>query len=268
MNQLAGKVAIVTGAGQGIGAAVASLLAQAGAAVAVIDCRGDAAQECAAGITNSGGLASAYTLDVADADAVARCWQAVARDHGGIDILVNNAGVGTVSTIEGMPPADWRRVIDINLSGPFYCLQAVIPYMRTRGGGAIVNVASIAGKRMSYHGAANYTAAKSGLLGLTRHAAFELASLGIRVNAVCPGPVLTPMVTHCTSEAERSHTASLIPLGRWIEPGDVARAVLFLASSDSAMCTGGDIDVDGGMLVSNGVPIADYLERRRQQKDA
>lgn len=268
MNELAGKVAIVTGAGQGIGAAVASLLAQAGAAVAVTDCRGEVAQESAAGISNSGGLARAYTLDVADADAVARCWQAVARDLGGIDILVNNAGVGTVSTIEEMKTADWRRVIDINLSGPFYCLQAVIPHMRTRGGGAIVNVASIAGKRMSYHGAANYTAAKSGLLGLTRHAAFELATLGIRVNAVCPGPVLTPMVTLSTSESERSHTASLIPLGRWIEPGDVARAVLFLVGSGSSMCTGGDIDVDGGMLVGNGVPIADYLNRRRQRKDA
>lgn len=262
MHKLTAKVAIVTGAGGGIGAAVASLLSQAGAAVAVVDCRGEAALAVANEIALAGGHARAYTLDVSDPHAVTTCWRSVADRLGGIDILVNNAGVGTVSTIADLSDEDWRRVIDINLSGPFYCMRAAIPHMQARGGGAIVNVASIAGKRMSYHGAANYTAAKSGLLGLTRHAAFELAAIGVRVNAVCPGPVLTPMVTRTTTAREREHTAGLIPLGRWIEPEDVARTVLFLAGPDSGMCTGSDVDVDGGMLVSNGVPMAQYLSRR------
>jgi len=131
-----------------------------------------------------------------------------------------------------------------------------------RGGGGVVNVASIAGKRMSYHGGPDYTAAKSGLLGLTRHTAFELAAYNIRVNAVCPGPVLTPMVEETTTAEERAGTAKMIPLGRWIEPADVAAAVLFLAGPGAAMCTGTTLDVDGGVMVSNRTPYEIYAQRR------
>ena len=246
----AGKVAVVTGGAGGIGAATVRAFAAAGAQVAILDCRHAAAEEP----VSHPASVRAYAADVADAAAIDTVLAAAARDFGGIDILVNNAGIGTVGTVENMPLTDWTRVLDVNLSGPFHAIRAAASYLRARGGGTVVNVASIAAKRMSYHGGANYTAAKSGLLGLTRHAAFELAGDNIRVNAVCPGPVLTDMVTATTTEAERARTATLIPLGRWVLPDDVARVILFLAGPDSGMCTGTSIDVDGGMLVGNGTP--------------
>ena len=254
----ADKVAVVTGGAGGIGAATVRAFAAAGAQVANLDWRYTDAEAA----DDRPDRIRAYAANVADPAEVAAALAAVARDFGGIDILVNNAGIGTVGTIETMPLADWSRVLEVNLSGPFHAIRAATPYMSARGGGAIINVASIAAKRMSYHGGANYTAAKSGLLGLTRHAAFELARDNIRVNAVCPGPVLTEMVTSTTTADERARTAELIPLGRWVLPDDVARVILFLAGTESGMCTGTSIDVDGGMLVSNGTPYRDYMARR------
>lgn len=254
----ADKIAVVTGGAGGIGAATVRAFAAVGVRVAILDCR----QTNVAEASIQPDRIRAYEADIADPAGVAAALAAVARDFGGIDVLVNNAGIGTVGTIETMPLADWRRVLDVDLSGPFHAIRAATPYLRARGGGAIVNVASIAAKRISYHGGANYTAAKSGLLGLTRHAAFELAGDNIRVNAVCPGPVLTDMVTSTTTAAERERTATLIPLGRWVMPEDVARVILFLAGPESGMCTGTSIDVDGGMLVSNGTPYRDYMARR------
>jgi|ETN01SMinimDraft_4_1059930.scaffolds.fasta_scaffold20601_3 NAD(P)-dependent dehydrogenase (short-subunit alcohol dehydrogenase family) len=259
MSGLEGKTAIVTGGGSGIGAATTRALAEAGAQLAVWDIDGDSAEAVAGTIAG----ARAYTVDVSDRAQIDAACGAVLAYFGSLGVLVNNAGIGTTNTIEQMPIEDWQRVIDINLGGPFHCTQAAIPALKTNGG-AIVNIASIAGKRISYHGGVNYTAAKSGLLGLTRHAAFELAQYGIRVNAVCPGPVLTPMVESITDEAARAHTAGLVPLGQWVMPEDVARCVVFLAGPESAMCTGASFDVDGGMLVSNGTPYAAYMAHRAQ----
>ncbi len=259
MSGLEGKTAIVTGGGSGIGAATARALAAAGARLAVWDIDSPAAEAVAGAIEG----ARAYSVDVSDRAQVDAASAAVLDDFGSLGVLVNNAGIGTTNTIEQMPIEDWQRVIDINLGGPFHCTQAAIPALKTNGG-AIVNIASIAGKRISYHGGVNYTAAKSGLLGLTRHAAFELAQYGIRVNAVCPGPVLTPMVESITDEAARAHTAGLVPLGQWVMPEDVARCVVFLAGPESAMCTGASFDVDGGMLVSNGTPYAAYMAHRAE----
>jgi NAD(P)-dependent dehydrogenase (short-subunit alcohol dehydrogenase family) len=143
------------------------------------------------------------------------------------------------------------------------CTQAVVEPMSTRGGGAVVNIASIAGKRISYHGGAAYTASKSGVLGFTRHAAFELGIRRIRVNAICPGPTLTPMIRRNATEAEIARTVKTIPLGRWVQPPEIASAALFFASDAAAMCTGTSIDVDGGVLVSNGSSYEDYFARRR-----
>jgi NAD(P)-dependent dehydrogenase (short-subunit alcohol dehydrogenase family) len=246
-----GKVAIVTGGASGIGLATAEALAREGARVAVFD---RAPKQSALRATE---------VDITDAAAVRRAVDEVAREFGGVDILVNNAGIGTASTVEGMSAEDWRRVLAVNLDGMFHCTQAALPAMRARGGGAIVNVSSMAGKRISFHGGANYTASKAGVLGFTRHCAFEFAIDRIRVNAVCPGPVLTPMVRAFNSEAQLAEVAKLVPLGRWVMAEDVAEAILFFASPAAAMCTGTTLDVDGGMMVSNGQPYEEYFARRR-----
>ncbi len=255
---LEGRCAVVTGGASGIGAASAKALADNGAAVAVIDINGEEAELIASQLIDG----RSYSADVSDINAVGETFEAINSDFGGIDILVNSAGIGTTSTIMDMSPEDWRRVIDVNLSGPFYCLKSALPALRKRGG-SVINIASIAGKRISYHGGANYTASKSGLLGLTRHAAFELAQFNIRVNAICPGPVKTPMVQQVTTQSERRATADLIPLGDWVQPQDVADMVVFLAGPGARMCTGADFDIDGGMLVSNGTPYDAYMAHRQ-----
>jgi NAD(P)-dependent dehydrogenase (short-subunit alcohol dehydrogenase family) len=179
-------------------------------------------------------------------------------------VLVNSAGTITRQTIAAMPIADWDRVIAVNLRGPFNGTQAVIPHMRKRGGGAIVNIASVAGRRISFGGGANYSASKAGLLGFTRHAAYELAPDKIRVNAVCPGPTATAFGGGQLPSAQRkTERARKIPLGRMVEPEDIADAVLFLTSDMSRMCTGIALDVDGGVLISNDIPYEEYFARAR-----
>jgi NAD(P)-dependent dehydrogenase (short-subunit alcohol dehydrogenase family) len=207
---LAGKIVLVTGGGNGIGAASSRAFADAGARVAVIDRDGDAATKVAAEI---GGGATGHALDVADGAAFARLASEIAAEAGGIDVLVNSAGTITRQTIAAMPVADWDRVIAVNLRGPFNGIQAVIPHMRKRGGGdAIVNIASVAGRRISFGGGANYSASKAGLLGFTRHAAYELAPDKIRVNAVCPGPTATGFGGGQVPSAERkAERAAKIP---------------------------------------------------------
>ncbi len=257
----AGKIVLVTGGGNGIGAASCRGFAKGGARVAVIDRDGGAAVSVAAEI---GGGATGHALDVADGAAFARLAAEIATQAGGIDILVNSAGTITRQTIAAMPVADWDRVIAVNLRGPFNGVQAVIPHMKARGGGAIVNIASVAGRRISFGGGANYSASKAGLLGFTRHAAYELAPDGIRVNAVCPGPTATGFGGgQLPSEEQKERRAKKIPLGRMVEPKDIADAVLFLASDMSRMCTGIALDVDGGVLISNDIPYEEYFARAR-----
>ena len=256
-----GKIALVTGGGNGIGAASARKFAVSRARVAVIDRDGDAARRVAAEIGNG---AAGFELDVSDGEAFARLAADIAAGAGGIDVLVNSAGTITRQTIAAMPAADWDRIMAVNLRGPFNGTQAVIPYMKKRGGGAIVNVASVAGRRISFGGGANYSASKAGLLGFTRHAAYELAPDKIRVNAVCPGPTATGFGGGQVPSAEqKAARARKIPLGRMVEPGDIADAVLFLASDMARMCTGVALDVDGGVLISNDIPYDEYFARAR-----
>jgi NAD(P)-dependent dehydrogenase (short-subunit alcohol dehydrogenase family) len=254
-----GKVAIVTGAASGIGEACAQAFARAGARVAMFD--RDAAALSAAAAAIDGALA--VIVDVADRKSVEAGVRATCDACGGVDVLVNSAGIESTYTIERMPQQEWDRVIEVNLRGVMLCTQAVVEPMSMRGGGAVVNIASIAGKRISYHGGAAYTASKSGVLGFTRHAAFELGIRRIRVNAICPGPTLTPMIRRNATEAEIARTVKTIPLGRWVQPSEIASAALFFASDAAAMCTGTSIDVDGGVLVSNGSLYEDYFARRR-----
>ena len=254
-----GKVAIVTGAASGIGEACAQAFARAGARVALFD--RDAAALAAAARAIDGALG--VVVDVADRESVEAGVRKVCDAFGGVDALVNSAGVESTYTIERMPQQEWDRVLGVNLTGVMLCTQAVVASMSARGGGSIVNIASIAGKRISYHGGAAYTASKAGVLGFTRHAAFEFGIRRIRVNAICPGPTLTPMIRRNATEEEIARTETIIPLGRWVQPSDIASAALFLAGDAAAMCTGTSIDVDGGVLVSNGSSYNDYFARRR-----
>jgi NAD(P)-dependent dehydrogenase (short-subunit alcohol dehydrogenase family) len=257
-----GKIALVTGGGSGIGAATCRAFAAAGAQVAILDRNAAAAEAVVSEITRHNGHAAAYALDVVDRDAFARLTEGVTEAWGGIDILVNGAGTTVRRMIGEMGAEDWDRVIAVNLTGAFNGIQAVLPHMRARGGGAIVNIASIAGQRISFGGTANYSASKAGLLGLTRHAAYELAPEGIRVNAVCPGPTATPFGGAIPSEENKAARARKIPLGRMCEPEDIADPILFLAGHAARMITGVALTVDGGVLVKNDTPYEEYFRRR------
>lgn len=260
-DEFAGKLALVTGGGNGIGRATVRALARDGARLAILDRDRAAAERVAAEI---GGGASAHALDVADGAAFAGLAAEIAGSAGGIDVLVNSAGTITLHTIARMPQEAWERVFAVNLRGAFNGVQAVIPHMRARGKGAIVNIASVAGRRISFGGGAHYSASKAGLLGFTRHAAYELAPDHIRVNAVCPGPTATAFGGAVPSAEDRARRARKIPLGRMVEPEDIADAVLFLASERASMCTGIALDVDGGVLISNDIPYEDYFRRMSQ----
>jgi NAD(P)-dependent dehydrogenase (short-subunit alcohol dehydrogenase family) len=261
-DSFAGKIVLVTGGGNGIGAATCRAFAAEGARVAVLDRAAEAAEAVAREITRSGGSATAHRLDVAERPAFADVAAAVAKTAGGIDILVNGAGTTVRRMIPEMSPEDWDRVIAVNLTGAFNGIQAVLPHMRERGGGAIVNVASIAGQRISFGGTANYSASKAGLLGLTRHAAYELAPDGIRVNAVCPGPTATGFSGAIPSEETKAARSRRIPLGRMCEPEDIADPILFLAGPAARMITGVALTVDGGVLIKNDTPYEEYFRPR------
>ena len=245
------KVFAVTGGASGIGEATATLLAGHGHAVVVLD--RDA----------PGGHPASHRVDVSDGAAVRAAFDFIAAEFGRLDGLVNSAGIESRTLLRNVSEEGWDRVLDVNLKGTMLCTQAAAALMRSGGrGGAIVNVASIAGKRISYSGDAAYTASKAAVLGFTRHAAFELGIDRIRVNAVCPGPTLTPMISRNLSPQRIAAVETTVPLGRWVQPLDVAHAIEFLLGDGAAMCTGTSIDVDGGVLVSNGSRYDDYFATR------
>jgi 3-oxoacyl-[acyl-carrier protein] reductase len=262
MADFSGKTVLVTGGGSGIGAATCRQFASAGADVHVIDRDGAAAERVAAEIRHNA-KAKGHALDVAENASFAGLASEIAAAAGGIDVLVNCAGTITRKTLATMTAAEWGRVIDVNLGGTFNGIQAVLPHMKAKGTGAIVNIASIAGRRISFGGGANYSASKAGVLGLTRHAAYELAPDKIRVNAVCPGPTATPFSGAAPTPEQKAQRARKIPMGRMVEPEDIADAVLFLASPAASMITGVALDVDGGVLISNDIPYEDYFARMR-----
>jgi 3-oxoacyl-[acyl-carrier protein] reductase len=261
-EDFAGKVVVVTGGGSGIGAATCRAFARHGAHVAVVDRDAAAAQRVASEIAGNRGKATARPLDVTDRAGFASLAADIGAGAGGIDILVNGAGVTVRGLIADMKPEDWDRVLAVNLTGAFNGIQAVLPHLRARGGGAIVNVASIAGQRISFGGTANYSASKAGLLGLTRHAAYELAPDHIRVNAVCPGPTATAFGGAVPTAESKAARAQKIPLGRMCEPDDIADPILFLAGDAARMVTGVALTVDGGVLIKNDTPYEDYFRPR------
>ncbi len=234
MRRLEGRTAIVTGAGSGIGAATARRLAAEGAAVVCADIDADSAAAIADEV---GGVAR--HLDVADR----RSWEALVAATATIDILVNNAGVTRDRSLLKMTDDEWQTVIDIHLKGMWLGCQHVVPPIRERGGGAIVNLSSEA--RRGAFGQANYSAAKAGIVGLTRTVAIEHARHGIRCNAVAPGAVDTPM-TRAVPAAVREAWLPNIPLGRFAEAAEIAAVIVFLVSDDASYVTGQCLGVDGG----------------------
>jgi len=257
------KVAIVTGGSRGIGGAIVRELARHGARVAIGYLE---LAESAAGVTREvvaeGGEALAVQVDVTDSASVQAMMELCVNRWGRIDILINNAGVVSAEMVEDMPESAWRRVIDVNLTGPFLCCKAVLPVMLRQGYGKIVNVASVAGKRISYNGSAAYTASKAGLLAFTRHLAYEVAPKGINVNAICPGPTLTRMTERLASPKMLRERERLVPKNRLGTPEDHANAVLFLVSDFADYVCGTAIDVDGGSLLG-WYDVETYRARRR-----
>jgi 3-oxoacyl-[acyl-carrier protein] reductase len=245
-RELDGRVALVTGASRGIGAAVAAELAAAGAHVAVNYLRNaDAAEQVVAGIREAGGQAQAVAGDVASAQGASGLVERVEAELGPIGILVCNAGITRDNLIMKLDESDWRDVIDTNLGGAFFTCRAVARPMLKRRAGAIVIMSSVVGVHGNA-GQTNYAASKAGLIGLTKSLAKELGSRGVRVNAIAPGYIATEL-TAVLSEAAHEAILASTPLGRLGEPRDVAAAVRFLASDAAGFVTGHVLAVDGGM---------------------
>lgn len=245
---LTGKTAIVTGGSRGIGRAIALCLAEEGAKVAVIYAGNTAAaEETLQAITEKGGQAISIQCDVANEDAVNAMVKQVKEQFGSVDILVNNAGITRDGLLMRMKTADWQAVLDTNLTGTFFCTKAVTKIMMKQRSGAIVNLTSVVGLTGNA-GQANYAAAKSGIIGFTKSVAKELASRGIRANAVAPGCIDTDMIA-VLSDAVKEEMIKTIPLGRVAQPEEVAKAVLFLVSDCASYITGQVLNVDGGMVM-------------------
>ena len=248
-TELAGKVAIVTGAGQGMGYAVAHRLAAAGASVVVNDVNAAAAEQTADSLRAAGRAALAVPGDVGSSQDVRGIVAAALDRYGGIHILINNAGVLRPTAVIDIEEAEWDLVVNVNLKGTYLCSRAVLPAMREAGWGRIVNFSSTAGKNVSTVGGAHYTAAKAGVLGFTRHLAKEAAPYGITVNAVCPGLIDTEMVRATISDEQTSAYAASFPIARLGLPEEVAELVAFLASDRAAYITGASLDINGGDLM-------------------
>ncbi|MFT8244921.1 SDR family NAD(P)-dependent oxidoreductase [Roseomonas sp. BN140053] len=252
-QRFSGKVAVVTGAGNGIGLAIAEAFAAEGATVVVADIHAEAAQRSCAGLVAAGGQAIAVTVDVSDEAQVERMVAEVRERLGGIDILVNNAGVVLHKLVVDMSRAEWDRQVDVQLTGPFLVSKHVARHMTERGqGGKMVNISSLSAMMGRVRGAA-HCASKAGLVMLTKVLAMELAQHRINVNAVAPGLIDVPAQRdeQTLSLAYRDSYVRMIPLGRMGETEEVARTVLFLASSEADWITGQQFLVDGGTMAGH-----------------
>lgn len=252
MKRLEGKTCIVTGGGSGIGKATCLRLASEGARVAVTDLNeGDAASVCE-DIEAQGGTATAWQLDVADADAVRKVFDAVAEKFGQINVVVNNAGIAGVNApTHEISEEDWRKVIDVNVNGVFFCTRAAIPHLQKAGGGSIINLSSIYGL-VGAPDLPPYHASKGAVRLMTKTDALLYAKEGIRVNSVHPGFIWTPLVEGLAESSEEGVEAfrkgldALHPIGHVGEPEDIAAGIAYLASDDAKFVTGSELVIDGG----------------------
>ena len=257
MGRLDGKVAVITGAGSGIGRVSAELFAAEGAKVVVADVVATNAAEVAAGIVGTGGEAVAVSVDVSDEAQVATMVHAAVENYGGLHVLFNNAGIfpdddgGVLDT----PPETWQKVMEVNLKGVWLGCRAAVPAMLASGGGSIVNVASFVALVGAATAQIAYTASKGGVLAMTREIAVEYARQGIRANSLCPGPIETPLLAELLSDPARCQRRLVhIPVGRFGRPEEIARAALFLASDDASFVTGSALVVDGGITAAYVTP--------------
>jgi 3-oxoacyl-[acyl-carrier protein] reductase len=246
--RLQGKIAIITGAATGIGAATAVLFAEEGAQVIGADIDVEGARRTVSRATQSGGSAAAYRMDLSSVRDISSFVERVLEKYGRIDVLVNNAGMFSTLSIPEMTEEDWDRVLDVNLKGTFFLSQKVIPGMIKNRYGKIVNVASLAGKRGGVTSGMNYASSKGGVIVITKGFAKFCAPFGINVNAVVPSFCDTPMFRSLPKE-KQDKAAQSIPLGRVADPREVGHAILFLASDEASFITGEILDVDGGLLM-------------------
>jgi 3alpha(or 20beta)-hydroxysteroid dehydrogenase len=247
-GRLAGKVALITGGAQGMGSAHARAMAREGAAVAIADLAAEPGEALAAELRRDGADVSYHRLDVTDAASWVAVVAAVQRVHGPISVLVNNAGIQVRSAGIEADDAEWEKVVAVNQRGVFLGMRAVIPGMVELGGGSIVNVSSVSAL-VAIHGSIPYQASKAAVLGLTRGAAISYGAHNIRVNAICPGLVVTGMTSTASSDAVAAMKAK-IPLGREGRPYEISGAVVFLASDESSYITGVTLPVDGGYVAA------------------
>lgn len=245
---VAGRAAIVTAAGAGIGRAISIEWSMQGGSVIVADLHLEAAQATADAVREAGGAAVAVALDVTDPDGMPDAVAAAMGEYGHIDALFNVAGASLPKRVDEMDDADWYRMIDINLTSVYRCSKHVIPELRRVGGGSIVNIASTAGL-LAENRCSAYSAAKGGVLLLTRNMAMDYAGDGIRVNAVCPGSTMTPRIRDYLERVPGHDDLmdGLCPMKRYAEPEEIARPAVFLASDGASYITGATLAVDGGM---------------------
>jgi NAD(P)-dependent dehydrogenase (short-subunit alcohol dehydrogenase family) len=254
MGRLDGKVAVITGAGGGMGREAALLFCEEGARVCVADVDADAAEKTAA----EAGGAFAIKVDVADSDSVRAMYKQTAERYGGIDVLYNNAGISPPDddSILVTEPDAWQRVQDVNTKGVYLCCKHGIPHLLERGGGSVINVASFVALVGAATSQISYTASKGAVLSLSRELAVQFARQGIRVNALCPGPVETPLLLRifgddpAAYERRRAH----LPMGRLAKPREIVNAALFLASDESSYVNGATFLVDGGLTAAYVTP--------------